>query len=143
MFNRYLQIGVVALSLALLAALFATTKPDGDMPPASVRDNGNNQAAETTTPKDNPLVAAATNASRARAVLAVQGMTCSGCIAQIKSSLSVLDGIGDVIVDLANGRVEVTYDIEKIKETGADRLRDHCRRLSGDPEASPDRQGNR
>jgi copper chaperone CopZ len=113
---RYLQIGVVALSLGLLAALFATTKPGSDLQPASVKNSGTDEAAEAATPKDNPLGTAASDANQTLAVLAVKGMTCSGCIAQINSSLAGIEGIHEVSVDLANSRVEVTYDRSKIKD---------------------------
>lgn len=115
MFNRILQIGVVALSLGLLVALFATT-PSGDARRSNVLSaKETNSTSKITTLQGESSETTAIAGNQARAILAVQGMTCAGCIAQIKSSLAGLDGIGDVNVDLANGRVTVTYDGEKLK----------------------------
>ena len=118
MLNRYLQIGVVALSLGLLFALFATTKPGDTSRPDTLMAGETDAKDEIKTPQKDSAETKAPGASQSsRAVLSVQGMTCSGCIAQIKSSLAGLEGIGDVRVDLANGQVEVTYDSERLKDT--------------------------
>lgn len=45
-----------------------------------------------------------------KAVLSVEGMTCSGCIFTIKNSLAGLEGIDDVQVDVATGRTVIVYD---------------------------------
>ena len=118
MFNRILQIGVVALSLALIIALFATTKPSDTGRLAGSKDNISNNNEKLKSPQGNPNAPVATVSNEARAIIAVQGMTCSGCISQIKASLAELDGIGDVHVDLKNGKVTVTYDSAKLKDTG-------------------------
>ena len=39
-----------------------------------------------------------------KAVLSVEGMSCSGCIYTIKNSLADFDGIADIQVDVAAGR---------------------------------------
>ncbi len=117
MLNRYLQIGVVVVSLGLLAALFATTKPGDSNRPNTLIAAESEAKVEIAAPKDDTAEIKAPVAKLSRAVLSVQGMTCSGCIAQIKSSLADLVGIGDVRVDLANGQVEVTYDSESLKDT--------------------------
>ena len=117
MLNRYLQIGVVVISLGLLAALFATTKPGDTNRPDTLNAAENEAKVEIAAPKDDSTEIKAPAANLSRAVLSVQGMTCSGCIAQIKSSLADLEGIGDVRVDLASGEVEVTYDSESLKDT--------------------------
>jgi copper chaperone CopZ len=54
------------------------------------------------------------NASKA--VLDVQGMSCSGCVYTIKSSLAGIEGISDVLVDVSGGQVEVFYDGEKLQD---------------------------
>jgi mercuric ion binding protein len=50
---------------------------------------------------------------RYRAVLSVEGMTCSGCIYTIKNSLAGLEGIDDVQVDVAAGKAVIVYDRQK------------------------------
>ena len=37
----------------------------------------------------------------------VQGMTCEHCVAAVSSEIARLDGVGDVDVDLASGRVTI------------------------------------
>jgi copper chaperone len=48
------------------------------------------------------------------AVLSVRDMSCSGCIATIKGSLSGIQGIKDIAVDIGNGKTEVYYDQAKL-----------------------------
>lgn len=55
-------------------------------------------------------------AGTAKAVLKVDGMTCSSCISNIKSSLAGFDGIQDIIVNLSGGFAEIYYDSQKIKD---------------------------
>jgi len=57
---------------------------------------------EADTPPGNPGLSKAT--------LIVSGMSCSGCIYTIKSSLASLDGIGDIMIDIPGGIAEVLYD---------------------------------
>ena len=51
-----------------------------------------------------------------KAVLSVEGMSCSGCIYTIKNSLADFDGIADIQVDVAAGRTEIVYDRTKQPE---------------------------
>ena len=51
-----------------------------------------------------------------KAVLRVEGMSCSGCIYTIKSSLSGYTGVHDVLVNLSAGQTEVYYDRTKLKD---------------------------
>jgi mercuric ion binding protein len=67
-------------------------------------------------PASNTLVAAEVTANTAKAVLQVEGMSCSGCISTIKSSLAGYEGIQDVIVNISGGVTEVYYDSRKIKD---------------------------
>ena len=55
-------------------------------------------------------------ANTAKVVLNVEGMSCSGCISTIKSSLSGYEGIQDIIVNISGGITEVYYDSRKIKD---------------------------
>jgi copper chaperone CopZ len=118
MFYRILQIGVVALSLALIVVLFATTKSSDTARLAGPNEKISYNTGSLNPLQVNPSESATTVSNQARATIAVQGMTCSGCISQIKASLDDLDGIGDVHVDLKNGHVTVTYDSAKLRDTG-------------------------
>jgi len=51
-----------------------------------------------------------------KVVLNVEGMTCSGCVYTIKSSLSGFEGIQDIQVDVSAGLAYVTYDARKLGE---------------------------
>ena len=51
-----------------------------------------------------------------KVVFKVDNMSCSGCIATIKSSLAGYAGIQDIIVDIAGGVTEVYYDSREIKD---------------------------
>lgn len=42
--------------------------------------------------------------------LKVGGMTCMGCVNSVKKLLSAIDGVEQVEIDLASGRVEIGYD---------------------------------
>lgn len=45
--------------------------------------------------------------------LAVSGMTCGSCVKHVTSALKQLDGVEDVSVDLATGKVMVTRATDK------------------------------
>lgn len=45
--------------------------------------------------------------------LNVSGMTCGSCVKHVTSALKALDGVGDVNVDLAAGKVKVTRATDK------------------------------
>ncbi len=49
-----------------------------------------------------------------RVLFQIEGMTCGGCVATIKSSLAGFDGIKDIQVDVATGTAAVLYDSRKI-----------------------------
>ena len=51
-----------------------------------------------------------------RVVLAVGGMSCSGCISTIKSALSEFKGIREILVDIASGKATVYYDKTQLKD---------------------------
>ncbi|KXK58237.1 copper-transporting ATPase [Micromonospora rosaria] len=40
----------------------------------------------------------------------VQGMTCGHCVQAVSTEVGAVDGVSDVQVDLASGRVTVTSD---------------------------------
>jgi len=74
---------------------------------------GKQKVAQPT--NDSPVDAEVTT-STAKVVLQVEGMSCSGCISTIKSSLAGYEGIQDIIVNISGGVAEVYYDSQKIKD---------------------------
>jgi copper chaperone CopZ len=117
--SRYLQFGVIAVGVVLIAAAIISAKSD----PGSQQDLP--RPAETTTGtqaaipgKTTPLMESVSSQIASKAVLDVQGMSCSGCIYTIKSSLAGIDGVGEVLVDVSGGRVEVFYDESKLGDVG-------------------------
>ena len=116
MFNRYWQIGIIAASVVLIAAALITAKTDSGKPQAdgAVIELSAKDVVPSPAPENTNTGPSLANYSKAE--LVVQGMSCSGCINEIKSSLAKFDGIGEVLVDLSGGRVEVYYDDTKLKE---------------------------
>ena len=55
--------------------------------------------------------------SISKAVLAVEGMSCSGCISTIKASLTDMKGIREIVVDLTGGRAQIYFDPKELKDT--------------------------
>jgi copper chaperone CopZ len=45
--------------------------------------------------------------------LNVSGMTCGSCVKHVTNALKALDGVGDVCVDLATGKVKVSRSTDK------------------------------
>ena len=45
--------------------------------------------------------------------LDVSGMTCGSCVKHVTNALTPLEGVQDVSVDLANGKVKVTRTTDK------------------------------
>ena len=116
MTRKYLLIGVVAIASLLMvtAILTANTKSVNQQNPlTSIETAAENKAAA---PGEPGSPATAVGTYTAKAVLDVQGMSCSGCIYQIKSGLADINGINDVLVDLNSGRVEVFYDSTQVKD---------------------------
>lgn len=71
-----------------------------------------NQTAETVLQRTEPSV----ENNLSKAILSVNDMSCSGCIATIKSSLAPLKGIGDILVDVQGGSAEIFYDDTVLKD---------------------------
>jgi copper chaperone len=82
-----------------------------------------------TSPNRNPQVNALTSSQDVRpaerleitnnlskVILRVDNMSCSGCIYTIKTSLSGLKGIQDVLVNLSAGQTEVYYDNAQLED---------------------------
>ncbi|WP_026908770.1 copper chaperone CopZ [Paucisalibacillus globulus] len=46
--------------------------------------------------------------------LDVRGMTCGHCKMSVEGALNTLEGVSNVEVDLATGKVNVTYDESKV-----------------------------
>jgi copper chaperone CopZ len=71
-------------------------------------------ATATQTPATNEITS-----TTSKVIFQVDNMSCSGCIATIKSSLAGYEGIQDIIVDIAGGVTEVYYDNRAIKDVNA------------------------
>ncbi|ULH17251.1 heavy metal translocating P-type ATPase (plasmid) [Deinococcus sp. KNUC1210] len=61
--------------------------------------------------------------------LGVQGMTCASCVGRVERGLKKVEGVGNVVVNLATERATVTYDpaatspqalLDKVKDVGYD-----------------------
>ena len=74
-----------------------------------------NSALSTSPTDDNPLAK-----GNYKAILSVEGMSCSGCIYTIKNSLAGLEGIDDVQVDVAAGTAVIVYD--RAQQPEADKM---------------------
>ena len=46
--------------------------------------------------------------------LNVQGMSCGHCVSSVESSVGKLDGVNEVKVDLESGKVDVSYEEDKV-----------------------------
>ncbi len=114
MLRRYLIIGVISFSVVLLVAaiIAANTNPRGNQGTNALAESKAN--IQTAVSQNDVNSAPVPGTNSAKAVLDVQGMSCSGCIYTIKSSLAGFEGIRDVLVDLNSGRVEVFYDSTKV-----------------------------
>jgi len=55
----------------------------------------------------------------AKAVLKVDGMSCSGCIYTIKSALAGMAGIKDILVNVGKGEAEIYYDKTELKDVNS------------------------
>ena len=74
-----------------------------------------------TTHNVNASATAASNESSqnlAKAVITVEGMSCGGCVDTINAALSKFEGVADIKVDIANGKTEVIYQVDKITDVG-------------------------
>ena len=54
-----------------------------------------------------------------KAVLRVENLSCSSCIENIRGSLSGMEGILAVLVDLSGGIAEVYFDTDRLEDTAA------------------------
>jgi len=116
MIKRYLLIGVVSVAgLLIVAAIITGNTNFGDQQNTTALSETQTSIQTAAAKKDNTETPAV-NSNMAKAVLDVQGMSCSGCIYTIKSGLAGINGISDVLVDVNSGRVEVFYDSSKVKD---------------------------
>ncbi len=116
MTKKYLLIGVVTIAglLMVTAILTANTRSDNQQNPLAVTEQASDSNKPAAIVTGQPAAVAKTN--MAKAVLDVEGMSCSGCIYTINSGLADIDGIDDVLVDLNSGRVEVFYDSSRVTD---------------------------
>ncbi|MCP4626661.1 MAG: hypothetical protein GY850_24615 [bacterium] len=116
MIRRYLLIGVVSVAgLLIVAAIITANTNYGDQQRIPALSETKTSIKTAVVEKDSAAAPAALpNADKA--VLDVQGMSCSGCIYTIKTGLAGIDGISDVLVDVGSGRVEVFYDSTRVND---------------------------
>jgi len=50
-------------------------------------------------------------------VVPIEGMSCSACVARVKSTLKEIDGVGDAHVSLEHRAAEIRYDPAKVSPT--------------------------
>jgi copper chaperone len=50
--------------------------------------------------------------SNTTATYTVVGMTCNGCVNKVTNAVTGIDGVVDVDVDVADGTLEVTGDVD-------------------------------
>lgn len=82
-----------------------------------VSDSESKPQSATANIKKKPL--SETGSDMSKVVLEVRDMSCSGCIATIKGSLSGVQGIKDVVVDIGSGKAEVYFDGGELKDVSA------------------------
>ena len=62
------------------------------------------------------LVSVATAGEKKTVDLKIKGMTCSGCVSAVETSLKKVEGVDKVEVALASNSAVVTFDQEKVKD---------------------------
>jgi copper chaperone CopZ len=96
-----------------------TAIPSYPTPTIATADDKPSSAREAVPPAAESPAAATLAADTAKVVFQVDGMSCSGCIATIKSSLAGYDGLRDIIVNISGGTTDVYYESGKIKDLDA------------------------
>jgi copper chaperone CopZ len=90
--------------------------PSYPTPTIKTADEPADGAQESLPPTAESPAVAQLAADTAKVVFQVDGMSCSGCIATIKSSLAGYEGIRDIIVNISGGTAEVYYDSGQIQD---------------------------
>jgi copper ion binding protein len=54
------------------------------------------------------------NGIKEKVILAVDGMACMSCVANVKRTVASLDGVDTIEVSLANKNARITYDAQKV-----------------------------
>ena len=113
---QHLQYVVIIVAIIFLGAAFVVSNT------GSGADAGVPSPIQTAnqTPTVTPSAGTIEAAAMSKVVIDVQGMSCSGCIYTIKSSLADMTGIRDVLVDLSSGEVAVYVDSQSV--TDADKM---------------------
>jgi len=87
---------------------------------ASIASNFNKQVGALTDSQDaTPPGQSKITDNISKVVLRVDGMSCSGCIYTIKSSLAGFKGVRDILVNLPSGQAEIYFDNGQIEDVGA------------------------
>ncbi len=120
---------IIPLVLMILAAVYVaasdrrpndrisevTSKAPQKTDIAATPSSGKEMASESGS-KETSIVLTEYSDDTVKAILNVEGMSCSGCIATIKSSLAGYAGIRDVIVNISAGITEIYYDSLQMTE---------------------------
>ncbi len=99
-----LALAAFALAATVAAICFAATQPEKD----SVKSNSERGSS--------PAGFYETIVGCSKVVFNVEGMSCSGCVSTIESSLSRFEGIKKIIVDVSAGKTEVYFDSRKLRD---------------------------
>jgi len=99
---------IILIILAVTAALaFGNMLSKNTTSPKNVTEGSEINTAQDAPMADNDL---------SKIILSVKGMSCSGCISTIKSSLADFSGIRDIVVDIRSSRAEVYFDAGTLKD---------------------------
>jgi copper chaperone CopZ len=99
---------IILIILAVTAALaFGNMLSKNETSPKIATESSEINTAQDASIADNDL---------SKVILSVNGMSCSGCISTIKSSLTDFSGIRDIVVDIRSSRAEVYFDASTLKD---------------------------
>ena len=113
----FVLIFITIISIGLLAG-YAKSKSDvKEKPEANISGNDLSKRDVSVDSPGKSDLKEANSGTLSKAILAVEGMSCSGCIATIKSSLADMKGIKDIVVDVAGGKAQIYFDSNELKDT--------------------------
>ena len=118
--NKMVILGILfVLIITVAVSLGYNTSKDAALTPVVTEITGRTGpvkealAVTEVTDRKNPV---ATSDDLSKVVLNVSNMSCSGCISTIKSSVAGFQGIKETLVDLSNGKVEIYFDGDTLKD---------------------------
>jgi len=113
----FVFIFVTIISIGLLAGYAKSRSDVKEKPAANISGNDLSKRDFSVDSPGKSDLEDANGGTLSKAVLAVEGMSCSGCIATIKSSLADMEGIKDIVVDVAGGKAQIYFDSNELKDT--------------------------